>query len=88
MNNKYRAQFIDRIEQDINQDKYIDPDRIAKGIQYLEEAQEIVQRKADRLLKKHAEEVAAANKEVDAALAARGIVVSEDELAAELQATN
>jgi len=88
MNNKYRAQFVDRIEQDINMDKYIDPDRIAKGIRYLDEAQAIVQRKADRLLKKHATEVAAANKEADAALAAQGIVVSEDELTAELEATN
>ena len=86
MNNKYRAQFIERIEQDIDQDNYVDSERIAKGIQYLDEAQAIVKRKASRLIKKHAAEVAAANKDVDAELAAQGIVVGDDELAAELEA--
>tara|TARA_Y100000310_G_scaffold301311_1_gene337688 strand:- start:335 stop:601 length:267 start_codon:yes stop_codon:yes gene_type:complete len=86
MNNKYRNRFVNSIEEDINQDKYIDPERIAKGIQYLDDAQAVLQRKAERLVKKYAAEVKEAGKNVDTELAAMGIVVSEDELSAELEA--
>ena len=86
MNNKYRNNFVNSIEEDINQDKYIDPERIAKGIKYLDEAQAVLQRKGERLVKKYAGEVAAEGKNVDAELAAMGIVVSDDELTKELEA--
>jgi len=82
MNNKYRNNFIERIEQDIDQDKVIDPERIAKGIQYLDEAQAILRRQATRIIKKHKKELEAANKDVDAELAANGILVTEEELSA------
>ena len=85
MNNKYRNRCVNSIEEDINQDKYIDPERIAKGIQYLDDAQAVLQRKAERLVKKYAAEVKEAGKNVDTELAAMGIVVSEDELSAELE---
>tara|TARA_R110002020_G_scaffold428557_1_gene638116 strand:+ start:76 stop:342 length:267 start_codon:yes stop_codon:yes gene_type:complete len=86
MNNKYRAQFIERIEDDIDQDNYVDPERLTKGLKYLDDARAIVKRKAGRLVKKYAAEVAAEGKNVDAELAAQGIVVGDDELAAELAA--
>jgi hypothetical protein len=86
MNNKYRNRFVNSIEEDINQDKYIDPARLATGVKYLDEAQEVLQRKAERLVKKYAAEVAAAGKNVDTELAAMGIVVTDDELTKELEA--
>ena len=69
MKNKYRANYVDSIINDLDNEVYVERDRLEKAIQFLNEASAINKREQERLIKKAKKEQAAENKRLDVELA-------------------
>jgi len=69
MKNKYRADYVDSIINDLDNESYVEKDRLEKAIHFLNEASAINKREQDRLIKKAQKEQADENKRLDVELA-------------------
>jgi|TARA_R110000851_G_scaffold292900_2_gene447464 hypothetical protein len=69
MKNKYRANYVDSIINDLDNESYVEKDRLEKAIHFLNEASAINKREQDRLIKKAQQEQADENKRLDVELA-------------------
>ena len=69
MKNKYRANYVDSIINDLDNESYVEKDRLEKAIHFLNEASAINKREQDRLIKKAQKEQADENKRLDVELA-------------------
>ena len=69
MKNKYRANYVDSIINDLDSEVYVEKDRLDKAIHFLNEATAINKREQDRLIKKAKKEQAAEHKRLDVELA-------------------
>ena len=69
MKNKYRANYVDSIINDLDNEVYVEKDRLEKAIHFLNEASAINKREQERLIKKAKKEQAAEHKRLDAELA-------------------
>ena len=69
MKNKYRANYVDSVINDLDGEVYVEKDRLEKAIHFLNEASAINKREQDRLIKKAQKEQADENKRLDVELA-------------------
>jgi hypothetical protein len=69
MKNKYRANYVDSVINDLDNESYVEGDRLTKAIDFLNEASAINKREIERLVKKAKKEQADEHKELDAQLA-------------------
>ena len=80
MANQYRTNFVDKVIADMDADVHVDLDRLNTAIQYLDSAQEVLERKAERLVAKEMKELQKANKAVDQQLSEEELEEVEQEL--------
>ena len=80
MANQYRTNFVDKVIADMDADVHVDLDRLNTAIQYLDSAQEVLERKAERLVAKEMKDLQKANKAVDQQLSEEELEEVEQEL--------
>ena len=80
MANQYRTNFVDKVIADLDADVHVDLDRLNTAIQYLDSAQEVLERKAERLVAKEMKDLQKANKEADQQLSEEELEEVEQEL--------
>lgn len=80
MANVYRENYINKVLDDVDGNRHVDPDRMSKALQYLDDAHAVLQNRQKQIISKEEKRLAALNKDVDAELAAQGIVVTEEDL--------
>ena len=80
MANQYRTNFVDKVIADMDADVHVDLDRLNTAIQYLDSAQVVLERKAERLVAKEMKDLQKANKEVDQQLSEEELEEVEQEL--------
>jgi hypothetical protein len=77
MANQYRENYINSVLEEEENGRYIHPDRINKALEYLDDAERILNVKINRTINKAKKEMAAENKKLDAELALVGDDISE-----------
>lgn len=80
MANVYRENYINKVLEDADAGRHVDPERLTTAIQYLDDAHAVLQNRQKQIISKEEKRLAALNKDVDAELAAQGIVVTEEDL--------
>ena len=80
MANQYRTNFVNKVIADLDDEVHVDLDRLNTAIQYLDSAQEVLERKAERLVAKEMKDLQKANKAVDQQLSEEELEEVEQEL--------
>ena len=68
MANVYRTNYVDNVLTDVDNNAYVDGNRLQTAIKYVKEAQATLERNEQRLINKELKQLEKLNKEADAQL--------------------
>ena len=69
MANVYRTNYVNNVLTDVDNDAYVDGNRLQTAIKYVKEAQATLERNEQRLINKELKQLEKLNKEADVQLA-------------------
>lgn len=69
MANVYRTNYVDNVLTDVDNNSYVDGNRLQTAIKYVKEAQATLERNEQRLINKELKQLEKLNKEADVQLA-------------------